>query len=258
MFLLVCWRVVRGSKERHSPPFCSPASPLLSPGQPAALPSLLLFLGLGSKLASLPQLPIRGLLTLTYNNTARWASLSDPHTWVQTHRGKYRNPHTDSHKDQAPHTSSPKNNYSLRDQQAGWDLRYIVNACKLMWIIFACVHDQTSVCVCVGMIMCWGLHMGSQIYTGSYVFLPSERDRECNPEYMLCFNWANTLCFGSCIFDIQTDTRENKHHSLLTYVRLHFVPPVSFYLKGLMPKLLPLLYLTSKLLSFGMCTPNYI
>lgn len=77
----------------------------------------------------------------------------------------------------------------------------------------------------------WGL----QIHTGSYVFLPSERDREYYPEYMLCFNWANTLCAGSCILDIQTDTRTNKHHSLLTHVQLYLVPPVSFYLKAWCP-----------------------
>lgn len=99
--------------------------------------------------------------------------------------------------------------------------------------------------------------MGSQIHTGSYVLLPSERDSQCYPECMLCSNWANILCAGSCIFHIQTDTRTNKQHSLLTCVGLYLLPPVSFYLKGLVPELLPLLCLTSKLLSFGMCTPNY-
>lgn len=55
-------------------------SPPVSPGWPAALPFFLLLLSsLWSKLTSLPQLPIRGLLTLTYNNTACWASLSDAH-----------------------------------------------------------------------------------------------------------------------------------------------------------------------------------
>lgn len=88
-------------------------------------------------------------------------------------------------------------------------------------------------CVCVS-VYC-GLHMGSHIHTGSYVFLPSEGDRECYPEYMRCFDWANTLCVGSCIFHIQTDTRTNKHHSLLTYVRLYLVAPVSFYLKARCP-----------------------
>lgn len=99
--------------------------------------------------------------------------------------------------------------------------------------------------------------MGPQIHTGSYVLLPSERDSQCYPECMLCSNWANILCAGSCIFHIQTDTRTNKQHSLLTCVGLYLLPPVSFYLKGLVPELLPLLCLTSKLLSFGMCTPNY-
>lgn len=76
---------------------------LFSSRLPAALPSLLLLsLGLWSKLASLPQQPIRGLLTLTYNNTACWASLSDAHTWVQTHRGKCRNPNIESYMYQTP------------------------------------------------------------------------------------------------------------------------------------------------------------
>lgn len=52
---------------------------------------------------------------------------------------------------------------------------------------------------------------------------------------MLCFNWANTLWFGSCVFDIQGDIRANKQHSLLTCVRLHLVPPVSFYPKAWCP-----------------------
>lgn len=117
-----------------------------------------------------------------------------------------------------------------------------------MWIILhasgLCKEGTTSMCergvhvflcVCVGASVSWGLHTGSQIHTGSYVFLPSERDRECYPECMLCFDWANTLCAGSCIFHTQTDTRANKHHSLLTYVAMHLVPPVSFYLKACYP-----------------------
>lgn len=90
-------------------------------------------------------------------------------------------------------------------------------------------------CVCVYLRVCIGAHMGSQIHTGLYVFLPSERDREWYPEYMLWFDWANTLCAGSCIFHIQTDTRTNKRHSLLTYVGLYLVPPVSFYLRAWCP-----------------------
>lgn len=67
------------------------ASPLdVGPLSPSA--SLLLFLGLWSKLASLPQLPIRGLLTLIFNNTACWASLSDAHS--QTYTGAHAGTHT--------------------------------------------------------------------------------------------------------------------------------------------------------------------
>lgn len=68
-------------------------------------------------------------------------------------------------------------------------------------------------------------------FTQVHLFLQSERDRECYPEYMLCFERANTLCAGSCILYIQTDARTNKHHSLLAYVKLYLGPPVSFYLK---------------------------
>lgn len=63
--------------------------------------------------------------------------------------------------------------------------------------------------------------------------------------------------YGSCIFRTQTDTRTNKHHSLRTHVAKYLVPPVSFYLKAPLPKLLPLLCLTSKLLLFGVCILNY-
>lgn len=40
-----------------------------------------------------------------------------------------------------------------------------------------------------------------------------------------------TSCAGSYVFYLQTDSRTNKHHSLLTYVVMYLVPPVSFYLK---------------------------
>lgn len=52
---------------------------------------------------------------------------------------------------------------------------------------------------------------------------------------MLCLDWANTLCAGSCIFHPQTDTGANKHHSLLSYAAMYLVPPVSFYLKACYP-----------------------
>lgn len=52
--------------------------------------------------------------------------------------------------------------------------------------------------------------------------------------------------YGSCIFRTQTDTRTNKHHSLRTHVAKYLVPPVSFYLKAPLPKLLPLLLLDLK------------
>lgn len=62
--------------------------------------------------------------------------------------------------------------------------------------------------------------------------------------------------YGSCIFRTETDTRTNKHHSLRTHVAKYLVPPVSFYVKAPLPRLLPLLCLTSKLL-FGVCILNY-
>lgn len=58
------------------------------------------------------------------------------------------------------------------------------------------------------------------------------KDRGCHPECTPCFEWANTLCAGSYVFHLQTDSRTNKHHSLPTHVSLDFIPPVSFYLKA--------------------------
>lgn len=103
-----------------------PGSPILQPCFTSSLfwttccsplpPSfllLLLFLGLWSKLASLPQLPIRGLLTLTYNNTACWASLSDAHTWVHT-QGQTQEP---THRFTHPPTPHPQKRKLLISQE---------------------------------------------------------------------------------------------------------------------------------------------
>lgn len=55
-----------------------------------------------------------------------------------------------------------------------------------------------------------------------------------------------------------TNRHQNKQAPQLAYICMSVLSSTCKLLsEGLVPKLLPLLYLTSKLLSFGMCTPNY-
>ncbi len=55
-----------------------------------------------------------------------------------------------------------------------------------------------------------------------------------------------------------TNRHQNKQAPQLAYIcRTVLSCTCKLLSEGLVPKLLPLLYLTSKLLSFGMCTPNY-
>lgn len=55
-----------------------------------------------------------------------------------------------------------------------------------------------------------------------------------------------------------TNRHQNKQAPQLAYIcRTALTSTCKLLSEGLVPKLLPLLYLTSKLLSFGMCTPNY-
>lgn len=55
-----------------------------------------------------------------------------------------------------------------------------------------------------------------------------------------------------------TNRHQNKQAPQLAYMCTTVLSSTCKLLSaGLVPKLLPLLYLTSKLLSFGMCTPNY-
>ena len=104
---------------------------------PAALPALLLLLGLWSKLASLPQLPIRGLLTLTYNNTACWESLSDAHTATNIQGQMLELTHRFSHRSGLPSFSLNKYPLILRKKADDtFNSRYI------RLYIFRCI------CVC--------------------------------------------------------------------------------------------------------------
>lgn len=55
-----------------------------------------------------------------------------------------------------------------------------------------------------------------------------------------------------------TNRHQNKQAPQLAYIcRTVLSSTCKLLSEGLVPELLPLLYLTSKLLSFGMCTPNY-
>lgn len=195
------------------PPFPSPLPP-----------HSLSVLGLWSKLAFLPRLPIRGLLTLTYNNTACWAPFSHEHIWTQTHGGRRRNPHTDDPHPPNPHHKSPG---AAIETGCFFARRSHVNKRRDQqkcgcFCLPECVGDSVSRGVCTS----------SQIFIGVSACGSSGGDTRCHPECTPCFDWANTLCAGSYVFHLQTDSRTNKHHSLPTHVAVDFVPPVSFYLKA--------------------------
>lgn len=147
------------------------------------------------------------------------------HTWPQT--GANAGTHTQIHTQIRPPTFFAKNTIDLKGKYS-W-MSSSQNCILFLHMSVICdTRDFKPFCVFVCVL--WGLQEVSQIHTGSYVLLQSDSDRECYPE-----QWTNTLCAGSCIFHIQTDTRTNRLHSLLTHVRLYTLPPVSFYLKAWCP-----------------------
>lgn len=98
---------------------------------------------------------------------------------------------------------------------------------------------NNPLCVCVwfyeGTSVCGGFAQG---FTDSHMFMSFCRVMEtANVIQSTCFAYNEQIHYalGAATFHIQTDTRTNKRHSLLTHVTLHMVPPVSFYLKAWCP-----------------------
>lgn len=185
------------------------------PLTPHHLPPPPSVLGLWSKLAFLPRLPIRGA----------------PHPHLQQHgllgvllSWTHMDVNTQGQTQELTHKWPPHpqphhlHHHKLPGAVIETGCFFFPHPC--MWINWRINKRATRLHMCF-------FYMRECVCVCRY-----DRDRGCHPECTPCFDWANTLCAGSYVFHLQTDSRTNKHHSLPTHVSLDFVPPVSFYLKA--------------------------
>lgn len=135
---------------------------------------------------------------------------------MQTHGSKCRNSHTNAPPPSPPPPPPP----SQVARSCYWNRMFFFSTSMH-------VNKQRDQQTCDKVAHVLLLHACARVCVSRYAI-----DRGCHPECTPCFDWANTLCAGSYVFHLQTDSRTNKHHSLPTHGSLDFVPPVSFYLKA--------------------------
>lgn len=110
-------------------------------------------------------------------------------------------------------------------------------------------------CVC----MCeyaQSFQKASQIHTGSFVFAEWKRQGMLPRVHAMLWKGKHIMCWE--LHFLHTNRHQNKQAPQLACICKTVLGSTCKLLsEGLVPKLLPLLCLTSKFLSSGMSTPNY-
>lgn len=128
-------------------------------------------------------------------------------------------------------------------------------------LFFSCVKQWEAtisivLCMCLCVSVLWFAHGFTHSHRFICVFAKWRRQGMLSRVHAML--WLSKHIMRWELHFPHTNRHQNKQASQLAYICKTVLSCTCKLLsEGPVPKLLPPLYLTSKLLSFGMCTPNY-